>query len=272
LSIAGFDPSGGAGLLADIKTFAAFGVYGLAAISAIAAQNAFRFELFKLPPRALRSQIAMLSEAHEIAAIKIGMMGSGDAVRELVRLLHDMPQLLKLPILLDPVLRAGNGGRGLDEAGLEAMRQELIPLCDMLKPNLAEAAMLLEASQAATIEEMERQARALRDMGSCHVLLTGGHLGGAEAVDILCAPSGSCRRFSSPRRQGAENIHGTGCTLGAAIIANIALGHEMGEAVARARQYMNELFDQEAVRDRRANPVSLAHLSICRTAEPSDKG
>jgi hydroxymethylpyrimidine/phosphomethylpyrimidine kinase len=233
LSIAGSDSGGGAGIQADLKTFAALGVYGTSVITALTAQNTRGvFGVHEVPLDFVGAQIdAVFSDFH-VAAVKIGMLGNaaimGAVAAGLAR--HKAPN-----IVLDPVLVASTGADLLRADAIDALKT-LMGRVNLVTPNLFEAATLLDAPLARDEAEMQSQARALLALGADAVLIKGGHGGGAESVDFLMDAEG-CARFASPRI-ATRNTHGTGCTLASAIAAGLAKGLALGDAVRDAKTYV----------------------------------
>jgi hydroxymethylpyrimidine/phosphomethylpyrimidine kinase len=234
LSIAGSDPSGGAGIQADLKTFSALGVYGAALPVALTAQNTMGVTgVHPVPPDFVAAGLKALFDDLAIDAVKIGML-PGAEVMEVVR--ADLARHPDCPVVLDPVMVATSGDRLLPADAMQALRT-LFPLASVITPNLPEAAALLDAPIAASEDEMLDQARRLLALGPRAVLVKGGHRGGAEAVDLLVGAEGT-RRFAAPRIDTA-NTHGTGCTLSSAIAAGLARGLPLVEAVAAAKAYVS---------------------------------
>jgi len=230
LTIAGSDSGGGAGVQADLKTFAALGVYGTSAITAITAQNTLGVRLVhRAPPDVVAAQIAAVREDFAIAAVKIGMLASADVVEAVAAALDPAPRF----VVLDPVMAASSGDPLSGDGFIEALRA-LIPKCNLLTPNLSEAAALAGTPQARSETEMAAQARGLIDGGARAVLMKGGHLDG-DAVDLLVTAQG-LHRFAAPRIN-SRNLHGTGCVLSSAIAANVALGHDLVTAVVEAKAF-----------------------------------
>ncbi len=251
LTIAGSDSGGGAGVQADLRTFAALGVYGASAIAAITAQNTLGVTLVEpTRPRALQAQIAAVLADFDVAAVKIGMLASAANVRAVSRALmldaltrgHSGRPLTSPFVVLDPVLAATSGDSLSGGGFIEALREVLLPRVDCLTPNLAEAAALLDAPLAASEDEMLRQAEGLLALGPRAVLMKGGHLEGAEAVDWLMTREAR-RRYSSPR-VASRNTHGTGCTLSSAIAAGIVLGATLEEAVGQAKVFVGAAIER----------------------------
>jgi len=243
LTIAGSDSGGGAGIQADLKTFAALGVHGASAVTALTAQNTRGVRSIHVaPPAIVRAQIEAVLEDFDVRAIKIGMLASSEVVEAVAEsLARSLPPQggkgLATFVVYDPVMVASSGDL-LAGAGLvAAVRATLLPLIDCLTPNLAEAATLIGAPLAANEDEMTAQGRALLALGPRAVLMKGGHLAGDEAVDLLVTAEG-VRRFAAPRL-ASQNLHGTGCTLSSAIVAHIVLGADLAEAVAAAKDFVS---------------------------------
>ena len=238
LTIAGSDPSGGAGIQADLKTFAALGVYGASVITALTAQNTQGLSgLHDVPPDFIAAQIDALSADLAIGAVKIGMLSRAASVAAVADALdrHDAPN-----IVLDPVMVATSGGLLLQPDAVSALRSMLFPPALIVTPNLPEAAALLDTKPARTEAEMEEQARALLGLGARHVLIKGGHGAGDESVDLLVG-QGEVVRFAA-RRIATTNPHGTGCTLSSAIAAGLAKGLDLKQAVGQAKTYVTAAF------------------------------
>lgn len=214
LTIAGSDPSGGAGIQADLKAFSALGAYGCAALTALTAQSTQGVTgVHAVPPDFLRDQVVTLTEDVRLDAVKIGMLGSA----ELVETLHGLVDtVLTAPVVLDPVMVSTSGSRLLDDDAADAMRR-LLPSVGLITPNLHEAAVLLDVPVAGDIAEQEEQAARLLALGAPRVLLKGGHARSEEAVDVYADDTGSVR-LAEPWVQ-TDNTHGTGCSLSAAIAA-----------------------------------------------------
>lgn len=234
LSIAGSDSGGGAGIQADLKTFAALGCFGMTAITAITAQNTLGVRaIHAVPPDILAAQIDAVVEDIGVDAVKIGMLHDPDTVRVVAEAIrrHGLNR-----VVLDPVMVATSGDRLIAEATVAVLVRELFPLATVVTPNLDEAALLL-GRPLAQATELPAAAAALQALGAPAVLLKGGHLAGEQVTDCLHLPDGSEQVFQSPRI-ASRNVHGTGCTLSSAIAAHLALGCALPEAVERARAYI----------------------------------
>lgn len=234
LSIAGSDPSGGAGIQADLKTFAALRCHGLTAITALTAQNTQGvLGLFVVPPDFVAAQIDALFADSEISAVKIGMVASTANVEILAeRLARYRPKT----IVLDPVLAASSGAALAIGEIAESMVMHLAPLVSLVTPNLAEAARLAKAAIPESIADMQDIAKRLHGMGFGAVLVKGGHRAASSCDDILYDGS-SFRVFTAPR-VAARHTHGTGCTLSAAITAHLAQGLDLARAIEMAKLYL----------------------------------
>jgi len=234
VSIAGVDPSGGAGVLADVKTFSALGAYGCGVIAALTAQNTRAVTgIHEVPPEFLRLQLDTLFDDVRIDAVKIGMLASS-------ALIHTVADALRRHrprfVVLDPVMVAKSGDRLLRDEAVAALRTQLLPLATVLTPNLPEAGDLLGAPVPDSPEAMRHAARALREHGSANVLMKGGHLTGERLVDILFDGT---RFVEMPaERVHTKNTHGTGCTLSSAIAALLPQRDSVESAVRDARAYV----------------------------------
>ncbi|HEU4662529.1 MAG TPA: bifunctional hydroxymethylpyrimidine kinase/phosphomethylpyrimidine kinase [Dokdonella sp.] len=232
LTIAGSDSGGGAGIQADLRTFAAFGVHGASAITALTAQNTRGVSRIHTAPTSfLRAQIDAVLGDFRVGAAKLGMLATPAIAREVASALAQRP---RLPVVLDPVLVATTGARLGTHALVGTLRRGLLPLATLTTPNIPEAEALLGtriASRAAMLDA----ARALRDAGARAVLLKGGHLAGREVSDLLLTAHGE-RWFHQRRRRG--EFHGTGCSLSAAIAAGLALGCPLEAAVEAAVRFV----------------------------------
>lgn len=233
LSIAGTDPTGGAGIHADLKTFAANGAYGMAAITAVVAQNTQGVRSFvTLDPGFVADQIDAVFDDVRVDAVKIGMVATA-AIAEIIA--DRLAAHGARNIVLDPVMVAKSGDPLLRAEAEDAIRDRLVPLASVITPNLPEAEVLLRARPHWTVEQMRASAADLHALGPGWVLLKGGHLEGDSSVDMLFGAPG-LTEFSAPRI-ATRNSHGTGCTLSAAIAAALP-HHPVPEAVGRAKAYL----------------------------------
>jgi hydroxymethylpyrimidine/phosphomethylpyrimidine kinase len=233
LTIAGSDSSAGAGVEADLKTFAALGVYGACVITALTAQNTKGvFAVHHVPGDFVAAQINAVFSDLEIGAVKLGMLAHAAAIDVVAAALD---RYRPSNVVLDPVMVASSGEPLLD-AGALGRLHELIRRVDLLTPNLPEAAALLDAPPARDESEMRVQAEKLRGLGAGAVLIKGGHGGGPESVDLLVRAEGITRLAAL--RVATRNTHGSGCTLAAAIAAGLAQGLELEAAVKKAKDYV----------------------------------
>jgi hydroxymethylpyrimidine/phosphomethylpyrimidine kinase len=234
LSIAGSDSGGGAGVQADLKTFAALGCFGMTAITALTAQNTTGVRsIHAVPLQILADQIDAVVEDIGVDAVKIGMLHSAPTVEAVASALdrHGLRQ-----VVLDPVMVATSGARLIDPPAVASLVRELFPRALLVTPNLDEAAMLVDRPLR-TEADMAAAARDLLGMGARAVLLKGGHLEGDTVSDLLLAAGAEPVWMRAPRIATA-NTHGTGCTLSSAIAAGLALGAELPQAVQQAREYV----------------------------------
>ena len=235
LSIAGSDSGGGAGIQADLKTFAALGCYGMTAITAITAQNTQGVRaIHGIPPEMLQAQIDAVMQDIGADAIKIGMLHAPEIVHVVADAIrrHGITK-----VVLDPVMVATSGDKLIHDETAEVLVRELFPLATVITPNLDEAGWLI-GRKIEDVSDMEAAAQALLNMGAPHVLLKGGHLPGEWVVDLLAGKDGLRKELGSQRIH-THNGHGTGCTLSSAIASNLAKGYSLSESVARAKEYIS---------------------------------
>lgn len=232
LSIAGSDPSGGAGIQADIKAISANGGYAMAVITALTAQNTQSVTAVQLIlPDMVTAQIAAIRADIRIDAVKIGMLG--DAA--IIHAVADALQGLDAPIVLDPVMVAKSGDRLLQAAAVDALRA-MLALAEVITPNLPEAADLLNQPEATTREQMQAQALALLALGPRAVLLKGGHLAGDDCPDLLADADGMT--WLTGARRLTRNTHGTGCTLSSSLAALLGHGLPLPKAAEQAKAFV----------------------------------
>jgi hydroxymethylpyrimidine/phosphomethylpyrimidine kinase len=233
LTIAGSDSGGGAGIQADLKTFTVFRVFGMSAITALTAQNTTGVSgIHAVPAAFVRKQIdAVLSDIGS-DAVKTGMLANAAIIEAVAAAVREWRVE---PLVVDPVMVAQSGAPLLETAAREALLSQLIPLARVVTPNTHEAAALT-GLPVSTVDDMKAAARALIQRGARAVLLKGGHLSGAQAVDVF-DDGHTVREFSAPRLD-TPHTHGTGCQLSAAITANLALGRSLDDAVAVAKRFI----------------------------------
>ena len=235
LTIAGSDSSGGAGIQADLKTFAALGVYGASAITALTAQNtAGVTAVHAVPPEFVTAQIDAVFGDLAIGAVKIGMVAERAIIEAIAAALK---RWLPRMIVLDPVMVASSGDRLIATDAVEALRNNLFPLATIVTPNLPEAAVLLGEPMASSAAAIEAQGRRLLAFGCQAVLIKGGHGPGSESIDYLI--DGSSNLALAAPRLATKNTHGTGCSLSAAIAADLAKGESLVSAVRNAKTFVS---------------------------------
>ena len=235
LTIAGSDSSGGAGIQADLKTFAAFGVYGASVITALTAQNTNGVSgIHLVPADFVTAQIDAVFGDLEVKAVKIGMVAQLATIDAIVA---GLKRWSPRHIVLDPVMVATSGDRLLAADAVERLRTELIPLASLLTPNLPEAAALLDEEIATSEAAIERQGKRLLELGCRAVLIKGGHGQGAESTDYLFGGNGVIA-LTAPRI-ATKNTHGTGCSLSSAIAAGLGKGDELETAVRNAKAWVS---------------------------------
>lgn len=234
LSIAGTDPSGGAGIQADLKAFSAQGAYGMTVTTALVAQTTTGVsDVLEVPPQFVTAQLVTLFEDVRVDAVKIGMLANAEVIRAVVDILD---RYTPPYVVLDPVMVAKSGDRLLAENAVRALRTELLPRVDLVTPNLPEAADLLAEPAVTDSADMPAQAERLAALGAKQVLLKGGHLAGQSSVDVLV---GDGRVELLPGdRVTTRNDHGTGCTLSAAIAALRPQRPDWLTAVREAKEYL----------------------------------
>ncbi len=239
LTIAGSDSSAGAGIQADLKTFGALGVYGLTAITSVVAETPGVVSAIEgISAKMVRAQVNVLLTSFHVAAIKTGLLFSGEIVSAVARTLREHgPRLL----VVDPVMVATSGDQLLRDDAVDAYERELFPLATLVTPNLDEAARLLR-EPIVDLKAMRSAGVRLTEKYRVPVLLKGGHLAGQNAIDLLFV-AGNVIEFSAPFSRGIAT-HGTGCTYSAAITAGLALGLSLEEAVRRAKQFVTATIAQ----------------------------
>ena len=234
LTIAGSDSGAGAGIQADLKTFAAHGIYGTSAITAVTAQNTLGVTAWKaIDVPLVVAQIEAVATDIGADAVKTGML----ATAAIVVATADAIARLKLQnLVVDPVMIAKGGDRLLEQEAVDAIRTKLLPLARVVTPNVPEAEELA-GMRIHSVDDMRAAGQRILELGPSVVLVKGGHLEGPESIDLACTRD-EVHEFRSPRIATAHT-HGTGCTLASAIAANLALGHDDREAIARAKRYVD---------------------------------
>jgi hydroxymethylpyrimidine/phosphomethylpyrimidine kinase len=235
LTIAGSDSSGGAGIQADLKTFAALGVFGASVITALTAQNTTGVSgIHQVPAEFVTAQIDAVFSDLAVGAVKIGMVAQRESIDAIAA---GLTRWSPKHVVLDPVMVATSGDRLLAAEAVDALRTKLIPRASLITPNLPEAAALLDEPMATSEAAVEDQGKRLLAMGCQAVLIKGGHGQGAESIDYLIA-AGGASALAAPRI-ATRNTHGTGCSLSSAIAAGLAKGEAMETAVRNAKAWIS---------------------------------
>jgi hydroxymethylpyrimidine/phosphomethylpyrimidine kinase len=238
LTVAGVDPSGGAGILADVKAMSANGAYACAVVAALTAQNTVGVTgIYPVPPAFVREQLDTLFADVRIDAVKIGMLGQAAVIATVA---DALARRLPPHVVLDPVMIAKSGDALLERSAVSALRESLLPLATVITPNLPEAGVLLETRAPENVREMQRAAERLRGAmahaGERWVFLKGGHLPGGDAIDLL--HDGDRMLELAAHRVDTKNTHGTGCTLSAALAALLPQAGDVPAAARRAKDYL----------------------------------
>ena len=265
LTIAGSDSGGGAGLQGDIKAFQANGVYGMSVVTAITAQNSRGVQAaYDLPAEIITAQIDAVAEDFFIHAVKTGMLSSASIIDTVA----DGIERHKLcPVVVDPVMVATSGDQLLNPNAVGALKTRMLSLADLLTPNIHEAEVLA-GFPVATLDDARRAAEAILSLGPKAVLVKGGHLKGeVDAVDVLVDSAGET--LFRAERIHTKNTHGTGCTFASAIAANLAKGHDLRDAIQRAKAYLTEAIRHSLSIGQGHGPVN--HFWFLETDEATPK-
>ena len=235
LTIAGSDSGGGAGIQADLKTFAALGCYGTSAITAVTVQNTVGVQaIHSIPAEFVRAQISAVMEDINPIAVKVGMVHTAELATVIHETLKEYP---KVPVIFDPVMVSTSGHKLILDDTIAALKAGLVVSADLVTPNLDEAALLCSL-EIKSVKEMLNAAEMLLRLGCRAVLVKGGHLRGRVLQDVYVNADGTRSMFKAARID-TRNTHGTGCTLSAAIAAQIALGDQLPLAIKHAKEYLN---------------------------------
>lgn len=235
LTIAGSDCSAGAGLQADLKTFQHFGLHGLTAVTCIVSETAnIVRRVDPVDPSMLQDQILLMLESFPLEVVKTGMLGSAKHVETVAEIFKKHPHI---KLIIDPVMIASTGASLIEPDAIAAYREKLLPLAYLVTPNLPEAETLLGIT-ITSVDEMSLAVKSLSETFGCAVLIKGGHLNSNDCTDLLYDGKNE-HRFTSPRL-AVKASHGTGCTLAAAIAANLAKGKDLPSAVSAAKEYLNQ--------------------------------
>lgn len=230
LTIAGSDPSGGAGIQQDLRTIEALGCYGASVITALTTQNTIGVQaVMPVPAEVVKSQLEAVLSDLDVKAIKVGQIPSAEVARVIVDVLRTYVTVNACPVVLDPVMISTSGRRLMSEDAVEVVVSELFPLCTLVTPNIPETETLRELP--------------CFDAGKYNLLIKGGHAEGAEMSDRLCMKDGTERIYTTEKIE-SSNLHGTGCALSSAIAASLAQGYSLEEAVARGKDYVTEAIRQ----------------------------
>jgi hydroxymethylpyrimidine/phosphomethylpyrimidine kinase len=253
LTIAGFDPSSGAGVTADIKTIAAHGCYGVACITALTVQSTAGVRrVFPVEVELVRETLEELASDIELAAVHIGMLATG----KLVQVVADFLARRKPPnVVLDPILKSSSGADLLDGPGIRLLREKLLPLATVVTPNVDEAAVL-SGLEVTNLEQMRAAALRLHAMGAAAVAVTGGHLDTAIDLLSIAGPGGVEEIVFKSERLRSNSTHGTGCAFSTAVACRLASGRSLPEAVLLAKSYVSEAIMNAYPLGRGTGPVN----------------
>lgn len=255
LTIAGSDSGGGAGIQADLKTFAMMGVHGASAIACLTAQNPKRvFGIEVCSPNLLRQQIEAVFEELPPAAVKTGMLFSAENIRVVANFFQNK----KNPFVVDPLMVSTSGARLIEPKAITKLKQQLLPLATLVTPNLSEAEILSE-QKISSVEEMRTAARKIRSQFGCAVLLKGGHLKNVRAAADIFYDGKTELLLSAPFVKGVRT-HGTGCVYSAAICAALALGHDLPHAVEIGKHHVTKAISQSYRIGNRGNYFALGNF------------
>jgi hydroxymethylpyrimidine/phosphomethylpyrimidine kinase len=254
LTIAGFDPSSGAGVTADIKTIAAHGCYGIAAITAMTVQSTAGVrKISPVDPSLLSETLDELVADMTLSAVHIGMLGAGEIASRVAAFLE---RVKPLKVVLDPILKSSSGASLLDEVGVKVLKERLLPLATVITPNIDEATAMT-GIPIQSVDDMKLAARRLQDMGAQSVVVTGGHL--EAAIDLLCERGQPAQTFRS-HRVPSKNTHGTGCAFSTAIACHLAHGRSLSSAVLAAKAYVTAAIASAYPLGKGAGPINHMHV------------
>jgi hydroxymethylpyrimidine/phosphomethylpyrimidine kinase len=245
ISIAGSDNSAGAGIQADLKTFTYFKVFGQTVVTCVVAEVPGRVTaIHPIDPKIVKEQLTLSLQHFPVRAMKTGMLYSSEIIQTVCEVIESLPSESRPYLIVDPVMVASSGDLLLQPDAVALYRNRLIPLATIVTPNLHEAITLANRT-IGNIEELEEVARSLAERYRVAFLVKGGHLRGMEATDVLVSGD-QVTRYSAPFRVG-PSIHGTGCTLSAAVAANLALGKSMEKAIGAGKEYINRAIAESLV-------------------------
>jgi hydroxymethylpyrimidine/phosphomethylpyrimidine kinase len=257
LTIAGFDPSSGAGVTADVKTIAAHGCYGVACITAMTVQSTAGVRrVVGVDPELITGTLEELASDMRIAAVHIGMLGTAKVVRAVAEFLGNRSGKDELQnVVLDPIIRSSSGAELLDAPGVRVLIEKLLPRADIITPNVDEAAALT-GLKVTSLEEMKVAAVKLHEMGAKAVVVTGGHLD--KAIDLLsfATKTGTAQEVFKAERQRSNSTHGTGCAFSTALACHLAMGRGIAEATLLAKTYVTAAIAAGHTLGRGTGPVN----------------
>ncbi|HXZ81706.1 MAG TPA: bifunctional hydroxymethylpyrimidine kinase/phosphomethylpyrimidine kinase [Terriglobales bacterium] len=254
LSIAGYDPSSGAGITADIKTAASHGCYAVTCITALTVQSTQGVKsVVTLNPELVKATLEELAADVDLAAVRIGMLGSGPVATAVADFLESA---VPKHVVLDPVLSSSSGVELLDQQGVTVLRERLLRLAKVVTPNLNEAEALT-GMRVRNVDEMKAAALRLHELGARGVVITGGHLAHPAELVSLEADSGRVQKVLTGERIESRSTHGTGCAFAMALACNLALGKQIGEAVAETRDFVREAISSAHPIGRGTGPLNL---------------
>lgn len=240
LTIAGFDPSGGAGIQADIKTISALGCFATSVLTALPVQNTMGVStIYPIPYQAVKEQIVAILEDIFPNALKIGMVHTSELVATIVETLSKYP---KIPIVFDPVMVATSGHKLIEDETIQSIVSKLLPIADIITPNLDEAALLADM-KIETVEDMYLAGKKIKKIGAKNILLKGGHLKTSQITSLFFSESAEIYEFHF-EKYDTKNTHGSGCSLSSAIASYLAQGKSMLDAVTLGQDYVKEAIYQ----------------------------
>ena len=233
LTIAGSDSGGNAGVQADLRAFHAYAIHGCTVFAALTAQNPFGVSaVHNVPPAFVAAQLSAVLGTYAISALKTGMLSEPGVIEVVAERLRSHPEIHKV---IDPVMIATSGAKLIGDGAVAALKKELLPLATLVTPNIPEALELCGCKEAPPSE----LARRIHGDVGCAVLVKGGHGDGDESIDTLCDTDGIVTEYKAPRIPNPVSTHGTGCSLAAALAAELALGHTLEDAVRGAKDYVH---------------------------------
>ena len=256
LSVAGHDPSSGAGITADVKTIAAHGCYALTCVTALTVQSTRSVRSFEaVDGRVITESLEELAADFSISAVRIGMLGSAEAVRAIAAFIrrHELGN-----VVLDPVLKSSSGMELISSEGGQMLKQKLLPLAYVVTPNIDEASALT-GLPVTNVEQMQAAAAKLHELGARNVIITGGHLD--PPVDLLSLAGKQGTKLFTGKKISGRSTHGTGCAFAAALACNLALGHNLTQSAKAAKQYVTTAMRMAVPLGHGHGPLNLLRVS-----------